>query len=88
MIGLGGGDIDGTGLGGAAATFVPEGGKSYQIEPVKKYWISNSNFSSGAMIKVSSVADKACAIDFSVRTLVTATVVHDDNGGITLQADS
>jgi hypothetical protein len=87
LIGLGSGDLDGTRLRGAAPTFLPKG-RSYQIEPTKKYWICDAEYQKRSMIKVSSVAGKAYAVDYSNRAFISATVIHDENGVLKLQADS
>ncbi|KAJ5970781.1 uncharacterized protein N7479_000699 [Penicillium vulpinum] len=85
MIGLGSGGLDGTGLGGPAATFKPQGHKSYQIEPVKKYWISTADYKQGSMIKVAAVADKATLVDFSKRASRSIVLEHGEYGEITPQ---
>ena len=85
LIGLGG-DAGGSGLTGPAATFVPQPGKSYQIEPVKKYWVATGDYEQGSMIKVAYVSDKAVPVDYSTRQQLTANMVHDANGNINLQA--
>ncbi|KAL6714840.1 hypothetical protein ACLMJK_007100 [Lecanora helva] len=85
LIGLGG-DPTGTGLDGPAATFVPQPSKSYQIEPIKKYWVATGDFKKGSMIKVSSVSSEKIAIDFSTRSSRSATIVHAEDGSLNLQA--
>ncbi|KAF9766818.1 hypothetical protein IL306_000718 [Fusarium sp. DS 682] len=85
LIGLGG-DTQGTGLSGPAATFVPQPGKSYQIQPVKKFWVATGDFQKGALIKVASVGTMIVPVDFSARESVSATVVHNDTGRMVLQA--
>ncbi|KAI8718071.1 hypothetical protein NCS52_00885000 [Fusarium sp. LHS14.1] len=86
LIGLGG-DLQGTGLSGPAATFVPQPGKSYQIQPVKKFWVATGDYQRGALIKVASVNTTIVPIDFSTRDSVNATVVHNDVGKMTLQVN-
>jgi hypothetical protein len=64
---------------------VPQGHKSYQIQPVTKYWISTADYSEGSMIKVAAVADKSVLIDYSERTSWKATVKHSKLGALSLQ---
>ena len=65
---------------------MPQGHKSYQIQPVTKYWISTADYSEGSMIKVRAVADNAVSIDYSKTTLWNTKVNHDSNGKLVVQA--
>ena len=73
---------------GPPATFIPHPEKSYQIEPVKKYWVATGDFKRKAMIKVSSVSTQGVLIDFSTQAERSATVVHAEDGTLNLQAGS
>lgn len=65
---------------------MPQPSKSYQIQPIKKFWIATGDYTKGALIKVASVNTTIVPVDFSTRDSITATVVHGDHGKLTLQA--
>ena len=59
---------------------------SYQIEPVKKYWVTTSEYKAGSLIKVASVATQKVAVDFSTLGQREAKIVHNPKSHLDIQS--
>ncbi|KAH7146279.1 hypothetical protein EDB81DRAFT_934207 [Dactylonectria macrodidyma] len=85
VIGLGG-SKSGNGVDGPAATFVPEPGVRYQIQPLNTYYLAVGDFSKGSLIDVTKIGSTTVAVDFATSPTDDVVIVHDDHGNLNIQA--
>ncbi|KAK9418682.1 hypothetical protein SUNI508_07939 [Seiridium unicorne] len=81
VIGLGLSSSEGM---GPTATFIPEPGPTYQIQPSNTFYISPNMFIKGRLMDVAKIGD-AIAIDFTKFPTGKVTIVHGKQGGLTIQ---
>ena len=82
MIGIGPARTGGA-LAGPAATFIPEGNSTYQIQPVNTYYVTTGSYSKGDLIDVTKITTKFATVDFTKDT--DYKIVHTDRGSLVIQ---